>query len=166
MWPIVIIVGIVVLGLIAFVVARNSATPSVAMFQRIRETVLALQKTAALNVQPITDGEHVTGFSEERMMRQTANVNETIRFVYTIEQHEEGFLHMVSSQLLQPKPQKYQIQCMLVVMLTWNQQLGDAGIQQQDVQFDVSQSELGTHYVAMVLRPEQHEAVLRGKSIA
>ena len=160
MGPIVAIAGLCVLGVVVLVVARSAATPSVAMFQQIRETVTALQRIAASNVLPATGGEHVTGFSGERMMRQTARLDETIRFVYTVEEHERGFLHAVSSQLLRRKPQKYQLQCMLVVMLTLNQQLGDAGIEQEDVQFDISRSELGTHCVAMLLSPDQHDAIL------
>jgi hypothetical protein len=75
-------------------------------------------------------------------------------------------VHVVSSQLLKPKPEKYQIQCMLLAMLTLNQCLTDAEIDPNSVEFDIDRSATGTHYVAMSLSREQHEKMMAKRSAA
>jgi hypothetical protein len=90
----------------------------------------------------------------------------TIRFVYTVEQQDGGFMHLVSSQLKRPKGKKYQVQCMLVVMLVLNRQLGQAGIRQEDMKFEIDESALGTQYVGMLLNADQQARLSAGVTAA
>ena len=160
-----IIGGIVVLLVVGFFFWRRRATPSVAMFRAIDDAITRLQRTALTNILPEQPQGTVKGFDPDTMAGQTARLHDTIRFIYTVERHGFALLHIVSSQLLRPKSQKYHIQCMLVVMMVLNRQLDDSGIKQDDVSFDVDQSELGTQFVYMSLSPQQHEQLLeRSKS--
>ncbi len=106
------------------------------------------------------------GFDERAALNRTVTVNETIRFVYTVEQRDSSFVHLVSSQLRRPRGKKYQVECMLVVMLVLNRQLAQAGIEQEEVKFEISESALGTHYVGMVLNAEQHARLSVGVTAA
>lgn len=154
----IIVAGIaLLLAVVAFFYWRNSTTPSIAMFRAIEAAILKLQQIAVTNILPAQPSGGAAGFNPDAMLRQTETLEGVIRFVYTIEHHENGLLHIVSSQLLRHKSLKYQIQCMLVAMLVLNRQLGDADIKQEEVAFDISQSELGTHYASMFLSQEQHD---------
>lgn len=160
MMPYLIVGGVLAFVVVIALVLRGGGTPSVLMFQQIRDAVLSLQAVAATQIAKATDGRKIQGMLQAEMERQTQRVQETIRFVYTIEEDDGHFIHTVSSQLLARKPEKYQVQCMLVVMLTLNQQLEAAGIDPKSVQFDVSRSEMGTHYVTMALSSEHNAKVL------
>jgi hypothetical protein len=166
MMPYLIAGGVLALVVVIALVLRGGGSPSVLMFQQIREAILSLQAMAATQIVKATDDGKVQGMSQAEMERQTQRVQETIRFVYTIEEDHGHFIHTVSSQLLARKPEKYQVQCMLVVMLTLNQQLEAVGIDPKTVQFDVSRSEMGTHYVAMALSPEHNAKVLAIPKVA
>ena len=165
MWIVAVIAVTAILAAMVALLARRSAGPSAVMFQEIRNTVLALQRVAAARVIPGAVGEDGAGLSVDDLRNHSACVRETIRFVYTVEETEGGFLHTVSSQMLAPKPEDYQVQCMLVAMLTLNQQLSEAGLDPDDVGFEVSASEHGTHYLAMLLTAGQHETIV-GESAA
>ena len=152
-----IIGGIIVLLVAGFFIWRLRTTPSVAMFGEIDKAIIRLQRTALNNILPEQTDVAVRDFDTDTMARNIANLHDTIRFIYTVEKHEHGFLHIVSSQLLRPKKQKYHIQCMLIAMMVLSRQLSDSGINQNMVSFDVGQSEFGTQYVLMLLSPQQHE---------
>jgi len=96
----------------------------------------------------------------EVMNGLTARVSDAIRFIYTIEHFKGGLLHTVSSQLVCAKPREYQIQCMLIVMLTFNRELELTGISADDVELGIEESDLGTQYLRMLLSPEQHRRLL------
>lgn len=166
MMPYLIVGGVLAFVVVIALVLRGGGTPSVLMFQQIRDAVFSLQAVAATQIAKATDNGNIQGMSQAEMERQTQRVQETIRFVYTIEEDGSHFIHTVSSQLLARKPEKYQVQCMLVVMLTLNQQLEAAGIDPKSVQFDVSSSEMGTHYVMMALSPEHNAKVLAFPKVA
>lgn len=156
---------LILLGIVAVVAALywwywNGGTLSSAMFGEIQDTIVRLQQAAAENVMPLEKGDHLTGINEEKMARQSSHVGQSIRFVYTIEESPTGLVHVVSSQLLRPLPQKYQVQCMLVAMLTLNRQLSDSGTDPQEVEFDIDQSVTGTQYVTMSVTREQHDRML------
>ena len=185
MLPYLIAGGVLALVVVIALALRGGSTPSVLMFQQVRDAILSLQAIAATQVTTANEVGKFQGMSQTEMERQTQRVQDTIRFVYTIEKDNGHFIHTVSSQMIARKPEKYQIQCMLVVMLTLNQQLETAGIDPKAVQFEVSRPntgiryvsielgeptkqgqaetaklEMGTHYVTMVLSPEQNSKVL------
>lgn len=155
-----IIAGIIILLIIVFVVRQRGATPPLTLWRLIEEAIPPLQRIALTTILPREAPGHITGFDADAMNRQVVSLHETIRFVYTIEKDAERFVHIVSSQMLRPKPPKFQIECMLVVMLVLNRQLGEAGIKHEDVSFEVNQSELGTHYIYMFLSPAQQEQLV------
>lgn len=164
MWPI-LVAGIAVAVIIVLVIAlRRANSPSVGMMQDVREAVLSLQAVAATQITEVRADGQVLGVSLAAMERQTQRVRETIRFVYTIERDGEQVIHTVSSQLLARKPEKYQIQCMLVALLTLSQQLESAGIDPKTVPFNINRSELGTHFVALALTPDQNAKLLAQRS--
>jgi hypothetical protein len=132
-------------------------TPSITMFRQIGETLRTLQQRALKNIRPEAQAGEMRGLDLDAMQNQTLTVAGTIRFVYTVEKHSRGLVHMVSSQLCKPKRRKYQVQCMLTIMLHLSRQLSGAGIKSDDVKFEVTESELGTQYVAMLVSLEQQE---------
>ena len=149
--------GLAILLIVTVLIRRGGRTPSLAMFRAIEDGISRIQTAALRRVLPEQPEDGVKGFDREAMVEQTIRLQETIRFVYTVEQREDGFGHTVSSQLLKRKGRKYHLQCMLVVILILNRQLSNAGINQDDVAIGVDQSGLGTLYVHMSLSPEQHE---------
>lgn len=157
----------VVAGVVALVAAavgvvlwRRHNAPSAAMFAAIDQTVRELQRKALRNVLPEQKEGEVAGFDEKKMRDQTASLHDVIRFVYTVEHQQDGFLHVVSSQLKRARSKKYQIQCMLVVMLVFSRELAESGVEQEDVKFQIDESELGTQYVCMLLTPDQHDQLV------
>jgi hypothetical protein len=132
-------------------------TPSTAMFGLINRGLRKLQAKALKNILPEQEAGKAVGFNVKRMEDQTITLQNTIRFVYTVECQGDGFLHVISSQLMQQKGPKYQVQCTALVMLLLTQQLDEAGMNQEDVEFDIEESETGTHYVCMLLDPSQHQ---------
>ncbi|HOX05402.1 MAG TPA: hypothetical protein PK280_03290 [Planctomycetota bacterium] len=127
------------------------------MFGKIGDAVSKLQLRAAKNIFPYTPGEEIRGFNPDAMQDLTICVEDTIRFVYTIEKHPQGLVHIISSQLCKPKSKKYHVQCMLVVMASLLRQIGDAGINQNEVKFEITESDLGTQYVNMLVSLEHQE---------
>ena len=129
---------------------RRGATPPAAMFGEIHTAILDIQQVASRNILPLEQSQNVTGIDQDQMQRQSCRVRETIRYVCTIAESENGLVHTISSQLLRPKPEKYQVQCMLIAMLTLNQCLEESGIDPKSVEFNIARSATGTHYVADV----------------
>ncbi|MCU0709006.1 MAG: hypothetical protein MUF23_11995 [Pirellula sp.] len=166
MTPILIMIAVLVGCVVAYLLLRRGTTPPAAMFAEIRSAILELQGVASKNVFTVEQSQKMTGIDQDRMHQQTCRVRDTIRYVYTIEESATGMVHVVSSQLLKPKPEKYQIQCMLLAMLTLNQCLTDAEIDPNSVEFDIDRSATGTHYVAMSLSREQHEKMMAKRSAA
>ncbi len=160
MTPIIIAICVVIAGALIFLLVRRDATPPPAMFEEIRTAILELQRVASQNIFPIEQSRNVTGVDQRQMLRQSCRVRDTIRYVYTIEQSEEGLVHTISSQLTKPKPEKYQVQCMLIAMLTLNQCLEDSGIDPKSVEFNIDRSATGTHYVAMLLPRDKHDQLM------
>lgn len=136
------------------------------MFGEVRTAILDLQRVASQNIIPLEQAQKVTGIDQEQMLRQTRQVCETIRYIYTVEESQDGVVHTISSQLLKPKPEKYQVQCMLIAMLTLNQCLEDSGIDPKSVEFNIDRSATGTHYVAMLLPRDKHEQMLAHRNAA
>ena len=157
MWYVV--AGVAVIIIVGAIIRKSRATPSVAMFHAIERGILDLQRKALADVLPDQQRE-IRGFAEKAALGHTVTLKETIRFIYTVEQREGGFMHLVSSQLKQPRGKKYQMQCMLVVILVLNRQLEQAGIKQDDVKFDIDESAVGTQYVGMILTAEQHGRIM------
>ena len=48
---------------------------------------------------------------------------------------------------------------MLVAMLTLNKQLSDAAIKEDEVQFNIEESETGTQYIFMMLSEQQQQQI-------
>jgi len=145
---------------------RRGATPPAAMFGEIRTAILDLQQVASQNILPLEHSQKVTGIDQDQMLRQSCHVRETIRYVYTIEESENGLVHTISSQLLRPKPEKYQVQCMLIAMLTLNQCLEESEIDPKSVEFNIDRSATGTHYVAMSVPREKHDQMMANRNVA
>jgi hypothetical protein len=158
--PIIITIVVVTIPLVAWLVLRRGSTPPVEMFEQVRRAILDLQKVAAENILQLEQAQKLTGFDQNQMLRQSCHVAETIRYVYTIEEAENGLIHTISSQMLKRKNEKYQVQCMLIAMLTLNQSLEAAGIDPKSVEFQVNRSVMGTHYLAMFTSREVHEKLI------
>lgn len=165
MTPIIVAISVIIACALAFFSIRRGATPPVAMFAEIRTAILALQHVASQNILPLQQTEKVTGIAQDQMLRQSCHVRETIRYVYTIDESENGLVHTISSQLLRPKPEKYQVQCMLIAMLTLNQCLEESGIDPKSVEFNIDRSATGTHYVAMLLPRAKHDQMMASRNV-
>lgn len=152
--------AVAILILVSIFVWHRGQTPSDAIWNGIAEAIPQLQRRAVRNILPLQPPGGARDFQPQRAAAQTRRVADTIRLVYTVEQHEHGFLHAVSSQLVRRKSRKFHVHCALVVMLVLERQLTDSGITKEDVAFNVDQSDLGTFYVYMLLSPEQHQQFL------
>lgn len=148
-----------VIGGMAFLFAwwrwKARDNPSMAMLGGIDSTVRNLQRTALDRLDTDPSGENP--FDEQQMLRQTATVQGTIRFVYSIERSEGVFLHTVSSQLVSRRSKAYQVQCMLVAILTLQRQWTAAGLSGTEVPMRIEESARGTHLVFLEFTPERHE---------
>lgn len=164
--PIIIAIFVVIATSVAYFLMRDGSTPPVAMFGEVRTAILDLQRVASQNIFPLEQTQKVTGIDQEQMLRQSRRVCETIRYVYTVEESEDGVVHTISSQLLKPKPEKYQVQCMLIAMLTLNECLKESGIDPKSVEFNIDRSATGTHYVAMLLPRDKHDQMLVYRNVA
>lgn len=166
MTPILIAISVVVVIALAFLLIRREATPPAGMFMEIRAAILDRQRVASQNILPLEQAQKVTGIDRDQMLRQSCHVRETIRYVYTIEESENGLVHTISSQLLKPKPEKYHVQCMLVAMLTLNQCLDESGVDPKSIEFNIDRSATGTHYVAMLLSRDKHDQIMANCRVA
>jgi hypothetical protein len=164
--PTIIAISVVIACALALLLIRRGATPPAAMFGEIRTAILDPQQIASKNILHLTQAQKVTGIDQNQMLRQSCRVRETIMYVYTIEESENGLVHTISSQLLRPKPEKYQLQCMLIAMLTLNQCLEETGIDQESVEFNNDRSATGTHYVAMLLPRQKHDQMMVNRIVA
>ena len=151
-------VVIVVVGAVLW--RRGGSTPSMAMWTDISETIPRLQGAAASNIHRA--GEDRVAASA--MAKQTAVLQQTIRFIYTIERDGDRVNHVVSSQLVARKPEKYQVESMLVAMLALTRQLKAAGIEGDQGRFEVSRSEAGTHFMGLQLTAAEHERFMSAAS--
>lgn len=133
--------------------------PSSGTMGLIAKSILELRAKAARHIFSESGNEGAEP-DQEVMNGLTARVSDAIRFIYTIEHFKGGLLHTVSSQLVCAKPREYQIQCMLIVMLTFNRELELAGIPADDVALDIEESDQGTQYLRMLLSPEQQKRLL------
>ncbi len=150
------IVAAVVLVVIVIAV-RRARSPSVRVFGEIDAGLVRIQRHAIGNVASATDDGTIRPLSVAEMRESSFNVDRTISFAYTAEQREGGYLHLVSSKLMKPRPAKYQVECMLVAMLVLNRELEQAGLGSDDVGLGVDESETGTQYISLELTPEQHD---------
>lgn len=161
-WQIVTLLTIAIIAIAVFVwlkFFRNGRSPSVSLIMAIETAIMQLQQRAFQNV--ITE-DAVSEPNEaqlQAMEHQKMSVQNLIELIYSIEHHEKGFLHVISSRLTVQRPKEFQIQCMLFVMVILTRQLDEFGISEKDVSFDVDQSELGTHYLYMLLTTEQHAKI-------
>jgi len=135
--------------------------PSSVTMGLIAKSILALRARAVRHTFA-EDGNEGAVLDQEVMNGLTVRVSDAIRFIYTIEHFRGGLLHAVSSQLVCDKPREYQVQCMLIVMLTFNRELERAGISVDDVELDIEESDPGTQYLRILLSPEQHKRLLSG----
>ena len=163
--PTIVAISIVTGCVVVFFLLRRGATPPAAMFGEIRTAILKLQRIASQNIFPVEQSQKITGIDQDQKLQQSCHVRETIRYVYTVEETESGVIHTVSSQLLKPKPEKYQVQCMLIAMLTLNQCLAESGIDPKSVEFSIDRSATGTHYVAMMLPREKHDLMMGNRDV-
>lgn len=161
MIPFIIIGVIAVLSVLgAWWFLREYSTPSVAMFFEIDNALRVLQQEAAKSVFEESSDGMMRGLSPGAMDALARRVGGTIRFVYTISRADGKVIHTISSQRITNRPEKYQIQCMLVALLVLHRQLGEAGIDPKNIEFGMNKSELGTHYLEMALTPDQHAGVM------
>ena len=158
--------GIIALLAIIGLLLRNGSTPSVSMFGEIRDTIFALQRSALTRMTDRRGGDRIHGVDSAEIQALTKVLRGIIRFGYTIDIDPSGFLHTASSQMIAKKPEKYQVQCMLIAMLALSQQLESAGIDQKCISFDIAKSEMGTHFVSLLLSPEHHRAMLSKNPVA
>jgi hypothetical protein len=149
----------VVLVVVVLVVRRNARTPSLAMWTSITGGIRGLQRIALQHILPGRTGD-IRGFDEKALASQAITLQDTVSFVYTVEEEDGGFLHIVSSKLKRDKDKKYQVECMLVVMMELNRILSEVGVVQEDVKFDIEESEVGTQYVAMHLTASQNDQLV------
>jgi hypothetical protein len=166
MTPLFIALFVVIACALAFYWIRRGSTPPAAMFDEMRAAIRELQQIASQNILPLEQTQKVTGIDLEQMLQQSRQVGNIIRYVYTVEEAENGIVHTISSQLLKPKPEKYQVQCMLIAMLTLNQCLEESGIDPKSIEFTIDRSATGTHYVAMLLPPEKHTQMMAHRNAA
>jgi hypothetical protein len=145
---------------IAVIWVRSATTPPPEMFLEIREALLELQQEASQNVEPISASEKIHGIDLDSMPKKMREVRRTIRFVYTIAESQNGLVHTISSQLLKPKSEKYQAQCMIIAMFILNECLGEAGIDLKSIAFEIFRSEIGTHFLEMSLTRDQHQQIM------
>lgn len=166
MSPIIITIAFIVILVVAFQMFRRGSTPPVEMFGQIRSAILDLQRIASGNILLLEQSQKLTGFDQEQMLRQSCHVGETIRYVYTIEEAENGLVHTISSQMLKRKNEKYQVQCMLIAMLTLNQSMEAAGIDPKSVEFNIDRSVTGTHYLEMFISRAKHDTLMANNHVA
>ncbi len=166
MSPSIITIAVTIILTVAWVVFRRRSTPPVELFGKIRSEILNLQRIASANILSLHQAQKLTGFDQNQMLRQSCHVAETIRYVYTIEESENGLIHTISSQMLKRKNEKYQVQCMLIAMLTLNQSLEAAGIDPKTVEFNIDRSVTGTHYLEMLLSQAQHDQMMSKNYVA
>ncbi len=151
---------VVIAGVAVILWRRAGSTPSMAMWSDISETIPRLQRAAASNVHHA--GEDTV--ASAAMAKQTAVLRETIRFIYTIARDGDHVNHVISSQLVARKPEKYQVESMLVAMLALTRQLKAAGIEGDQGRFEVDRSEAGTHFMGLLLTAEEHERFMSAGS--
>ena len=147
----------IALAMHAVIFLTKRKHPSAAIHEAIEKAILELQNTAIDNV--IT--EESKGFDPNLMAKLTVTVKKTLKLIYTVQQHEKGFLHTVSSQLKRTKGENYHIECMLIMMLILQNELELIGINPDDVKLQFDQSELGTLYIEMLLTPGEHNRFSR-----
>jgi hypothetical protein len=164
--PSIITIAIIVILTVSWVVFRRRSTPPVELFGQIRSAILDLQRIASANILSLQQAQKLTGFDQDQMLRQSCHVGDTIRYVYTIEEAQDGLVHTISSQMLKKKNEKYQVQCMLIAMLTLNQSLEAAGIDPKTVEFNIDRSVTGTHYLEMLLSRAQHDQMISNNHVA
>jgi non-ribosomal peptide synthetase component E (peptide arylation enzyme) len=162
----IIVIAISIILVVALLAFRRGSTPPVEMFGQIRSEILDLQRIASANILSLKQAEKLTGFDQDQMLRQSRHVAETIRYVYTIEEAENGLIHTISSQMLKRKNEKYQVQCMLIAMLTLNQSLEAAGIDPKTVEFNIDRSVTGTHYLEMLISQSKHDQMMANNRVA
>ena len=150
----------VMLVVVVVLIRRNASTPSLAMWSSITSGIRELQQVALKHILPARTGE-IRGFDEKAFASQVITLKDTISFVYRVEEEDSGFVHIVSSKLKRDKGKKYQIECMLVVMMELNRALSEVGIVPADVKFDIEESEVGTQYIAMHLTADQNHQLAR-----
>ena len=131
--------------------------PSAAMSDAIAGAIVELQNTAIENV----IAEENQKFDPDLMARLTVTVEKTLRMIYTVHQHEEGFLHTISSQLISARGESYYIQCMLIMMLILQNELELIGTNADDAGLQMDQSETDTLYIEMLLTPGEHNRFSR-----
>ncbi|MHA2218769.1 MAG: tetratricopeptide repeat protein [Candidatus Hodarchaeales archaeon] len=155
------ITAIIVSVVITIALWLRKRGPSVAMMGRIDKALRTVQKQAAANILPASDEGEALSLDVKTMQKQTITVANTIRFIYTVEEHPEGLLHMVSSQLIKSRSKKYQVECMVFVTIVLRQfQFEEAGIKQDDVKLNIFETEMGTQYVSMLLTSDQHNKLM------
>ncbi|MEZ6106682.1 MAG: hypothetical protein R3B96_11335 [Pirellulaceae bacterium] len=152
-----IVIGLI---LIAFYVVKLRAMPSVHMFGALRDAVLELQERAAADIFPEPESDEDEPFDPDRMDALCLRVEETIRLIYTIEELDGGLLHVMSSQLVSRRPEKYQVHCMVIALMTVGERLKQAEIDMKDVGVDIERAPTGTHYVRILLTREQHDLMM------
>ena len=160
-WLVYVIPAVVVITVIVIFYRKRSGGPSVQTLGRITDAIMTIQRVAVRNVFPQSKSGAITGINEKQMASQTAIVDDTIRFIYTVEEDEEDYLHIVSSQLVKRKRRRYQIEAMLIVLLALQRQLKECGVKPENVEFDIQESELGTQYVMMKLNEKQNGLLKR-----
>ena len=152
-----IIGGLILVVIVLVMIDRARSRPSPDLLLEVEKTVGQLQIKAVHRVKDeIPEGE-VETFDAEQMRLNDMTVQDTIRFIYTVERKKGNMLYTISSQLVEPKPHKFQVQCMMIAMIVLNQQLKRAGIRESNVQFKLDRSEIGTDYIYMQLSEGQHE---------
>lgn len=164
---------VAIVGIWAFFCKRQAETMSDQHMAELRQGFLRLQKKAFVD---ITESEPNNAIEYSPSSRQKAaflmelpsqskidrvSIMTCQRFslVYTIEKQGEQFVHIVSGKA-PGRPRKFTIASMLLVMLELSRQFEASGFTDWP-KVEISESELGTHFIAFELDVPQQEALKR-----
>jgi len=149
---------IVLVILLQFLRKRRQDIPDENMKRLIRQYIFHIQKIAMDNIM-LADDTIDQGIMTD-IDKQTIEVNEIIRFIYTVEQDHYAFKHTLSSQLIPSqagasKTRKYQENCMVCAINFFVSQLFACGFEHEDIPTYDDESKKGTFYIGFDLDVDQ-----------
>lgn len=125
-------------------------------FRELFTGFLKIQKSAFDNIMP--GGKSAMSLPTEKFRgRHFARTSNGLSIAYTITKENSAFTHLISGKA-QRKPQKFLIQCMLLIMAQLTQQFERSGFG-EEVKFNIAESGLGTHFIEFMLNSKQQETL-------
>jgi len=153
----------VVVGVCALIARRSlRSRMSTRHIQQLSAGLLTMQRRAFKNVKTVADGGPRLPNLEE-LQQNYFKTCQQFGIVYTIEHENGSYIHTISGKA-PARPRKFVIQSMLVIMLELTRQFEETGFEPSEL--DMSESELGTHFIAFLLTPEQHERLAQVARVA